>query len=105
MTEGINRNPHAGIDTSGTAIPKNSFATWTTAALARDLVLTGGTIDVHVAVRTEAQASVQVALFDGATQVGQTSVSENLDLPTPQVALFQKCASIRNRGRARSRDG
>lgn len=85
----LNRLPHAGIDTTGTTVAGNGFSTWTTATLSRDLVLTAGTIDISLSLSTQAQAPIQVALFDGATQVGATSATENLDLPTPQVALFQ----------------
>lgn len=84
----LNRNPHAGIDTVGTVVSSGS-ANWTTAALSRDLVLTAGTINVSLSIKTSGQSVLSVALFDGLTQVGATSATENLDLPTAQMALFQ----------------
>lgn len=85
----LDRAPHAGIDTFGTTVAAGGTASWTTAALSRDLVLTAGTIDVHLSMQTNGQAAMQVQLWDGATQVGNSSAIENLDLPTAQVALFQ----------------
>ena len=85
----LTRIPHAGIDVSGTTVLKNASMSWTTAALSRSLTLTAGTIDVHLSITTDGQTTLQVAMFDGATQVGATSAPENLNLPTAQIALFQ----------------
>lgn len=85
----LNRLPHAGIDVSGTPLPATATGvSWTTDALAKDLVLTAGVIDIELSLSTDRQTPIHVELWDGATLIGASGV-QNLDFATPQVTLFQ----------------
>lgn len=85
----LNREPHGGIDTTGTPLPATTAGVnWTTDALAKELVLSAGTIDIDLSLTTQQQSAIHVELWDGATQIG-VSTAQNLDFPTPQVTLFQ----------------
>ena len=86
----LNRLPHSGLDSVGTTVPGTGSADWTLSpALAADLVLTAGTIDVMLSLSTNGAAIVRVELWDGATQVGSASPTQNLSLATAQLTAFQ----------------
>lgn len=86
----LNRLPHSGVDSLGTSVNAGTTGTWTLSpVLADDLVLTAGTIDVMLSMSTNGAAIVRVELWDGLTQVGAASGTQNLDLATPQLTLFQ----------------
>lgn len=81
----LNRLPHEGNDTTGTAV--GGQKDWVLSpVLSKQLVMDAGTIDVQLSL--QGNGTVQVALFDGATQVG-TTASQSINTGTPEVRLFQ----------------
>lgn len=83
----LDRIPHAGIDTSGTTLNASSRDWVLSPALSAPLTLTAGTIDVQLSLQTS--GSVYVGLFDGGTQIGSNSASQNINSGSPVVRLFQ----------------
>jgi uncharacterized repeat protein (TIGR01451 family) len=82
----LDRIIHAGIDTTGTGV--GTSRDWNlSAALAAPLTLTAGVIDVQLSMQDF--GTVYVALYDGATQIGSNSASQNINAGSPEVHLFQ----------------
>jgi uncharacterized repeat protein (TIGR01451 family) len=85
-TTTLNRIVHAGIDTTGTSV--GTSHDWDlSAALSAPLTLTAGTIDVQLSMQDF--ATVYVALYDGATQIGSNSASQSINAGSAEVHLFQ----------------